>query len=190
MSPSHTSRRRGVAGLRTTGGETLKLVVDYVRQETLDPLKGLGRFLLFGVVGSVSISIGLVILAIALLRLLQGETGAFAGNLSWVPYLICTVAVVVVAGVAVWAIGRGRARPARSPSERRVMSTTGERITRDQVEAKFRELTGEVNEGVESARSQAITVGLAVAVAVVAVVYLMGRRSGRRRSAVVEVRRI
>ena len=65
-----------------------------------------------------------------------------------------------------------------------------ERITRDQIEAKFRELTGDVDEEVESARSQAVTVALAVGVVVVAVVFLIGRRSGRRRSAVVEVRRI
>lgn len=70
------------------------------------------------------------------------------------------------------------------------MSVTGERITRDQIEAKFRELTGEVTDEAESARSQALTVGLAVGVAFVAVVFLIGRRSGRRRSAVVEVRRV
>ena len=69
-------------------------------------------------------------------------------------------------------------------------SPDGEKITRDQIEAKFRELTGEVDEEVASARSQAVTIALAIGVATVAVVYLIGRRSGRRRSAVVEVRRI
>jgi hypothetical protein len=70
------------------------------------------------------------------------------------------------------------------------MTAASERITRDQIEAKFRELTGEVSDEVESTRSQAITIGLAVGVALVAVVFLIGRRNGRRRSAVVEVRRI
>ena len=70
------------------------------------------------------------------------------------------------------------------------MSTGTERITRDQIEAKFRELTGEVTDEAESARSQVVTVGLAVGVVLVAVIFLIGRRSGRRRSAVVEVRRI
>ena len=36
---------------------------------------------------------------------------------------------------------------------------TGERITRDQIEAKFRELTGEVGGEVESARPQILTIG-------------------------------
>ncbi len=70
------------------------------------------------------------------------------------------------------------------------MTTAPEPITRDDIEAKFRELTGEVTEEVESTRSQAITVALAVGVVLVAVVFLIGRRNGRRRSAVVEVRRI
>jgi hypothetical protein len=70
------------------------------------------------------------------------------------------------------------------------MSTPSEPITRDQIEAKFRELTGEVSDEVESTRSQVVTVGLAVVVAAVAVVFLIGRRNGRRKSAIVEVRRI
>jgi hypothetical protein len=98
----------GVGGLRATGGEAARLVVDYIKQETLDPLKGLGRFVLFGVAGSVALAIGLVILAVALLRLLQGETdGAFDGDLSWAPYLICTIVVLAVAGAAVAAVVRG-----------------------------------------------------------------------------------
>lgn len=70
------------------------------------------------------------------------------------------------------------------------MSPDSKPITRDDIEAKFRELTGEANSEVEAVRSQALTIGLAAVVGLVAVVYLIGRRSGRRRSAVVEVRRI
>lgn len=102
------------------GGDTTRLIVDYVKQETLDPLKGLGRFVVFGVAGSVALAIGLVIAAVGLLRLLQGETGgAFHGNWSWVPYLICAVAVVLVAVAAVAAIQRGQAtRPTDRPGQR------------------------------------------------------------------------
>lgn len=70
------------------------------------------------------------------------------------------------------------------------MSPADQKITRDQIEGKLREITGGVTEEVEGARSQAITIGLAAVVVVVAVAYLIGRRGGRRRSAVVEVRRI
>ncbi len=70
------------------------------------------------------------------------------------------------------------------------MSPPEEKITRDQIEAKFRDVTGGVTTEVEGVKSQALAVGLAVAVLTVAVVYLVGRRRGRRRSTIVEVRRI
>jgi hypothetical protein len=70
------------------------------------------------------------------------------------------------------------------------MTSANEPITRDQIEAKFRELTGDVSEEVESSKSQVVTVGLAIGVALVAVVFLIGRRNGRRKSAIVEVRRV
>ena len=70
------------------------------------------------------------------------------------------------------------------------MSQPDGKITRDQIESKFREMTGGVTDEVEEVRSQALAIGLAVLVGSVAVVYLIGRRRGRRRSTIVEVRRI
>ena len=43
---------------------------------------------------------------------------------------------------------------------------------------------------VEGVKSQALAIGLGVVVVTVAVVFLIGRRMGRRRSTIVEVRRI
>jgi hypothetical protein len=111
VTPGRKDNDKGTGRIQAMGGDTLQLVVDYVKQETLQPLKGLGRFIVFGVAGSVVLAIGLVIVAIGLLRVLQGETGStFAGNWSWVPYLICLVAVVGVAIVAVLAVKRGEGR--------------------------------------------------------------------------------
>ena len=70
------------------------------------------------------------------------------------------------------------------------MSVDGAPITRDDIEARFRELNGEVATEVDQARSKLVTVGVAVAVVVIAVAFLAGRRRGRTRSTVVEVRRI
>jgi Putative Actinobacterial Holin-X, holin superfamily III len=108
----------GLGGLRDTGGDLVHLVIDYVKQETLTPLKGLGRYLGLGIAGAVCFSVGLVVLAVAFLRLLQGETSAFDGNLSWVPYLLLTVVVLAVAALAVWRITKGPARPATPDEER------------------------------------------------------------------------
>ncbi|HEX3565828.1 MAG TPA: hypothetical protein VHU17_10690 [Acidimicrobiales bacterium] len=113
MSIRHDDNEKASGRLRSKGNDTFQLIIDYVKQETLEPLKGLGRFVLFGVVGSVALAGGLVILAVALLRVLQGETGTtFSGNLSWLPYVICAVATIGVGAAAVVAIGKGQARRA------------------------------------------------------------------------------
>lgn len=84
-----------------------KLVIAYVKQETIEPIKGLGRFLGFGLAGSALVGVGLVILFLGVLRLLQEETGdVFRGHLSFLPYVITVVACGAVAGGAVKARGR------------------------------------------------------------------------------------
>jgi hypothetical protein len=56
----------------------------------------------------VALTAGAVLLLLAGLRALQGETGtSFTGHLSWVPYLITAVAAVVVMGLAAWRITKG-----------------------------------------------------------------------------------
>ena len=68
--------------------EFLGMVITYVRQETLDPIKALRRFLAFGFAAAVLISIGWLVLSLAVTRLLQAETMPhLTGNLSWIPYM-------------------------------------------------------------------------------------------------------
>ena len=69
-------------------------------------------------------------------------------------------------------------------------STTRERITRADLEAKFRELEGGAREQVASARSTAITAGLIGLVLLLLLAFLLGRRRGKLRSTVVEIRRV
>jgi hypothetical protein len=95
-------------GLTAAGGDFFHLVLDYAKQETLGPLKALGRFLLFGLVGSLAITTGAVLLLLAVLRALQTETGSsFTGHLSWLPYLIVAAAAIAVMGLAAWRITKG-----------------------------------------------------------------------------------
>lgn len=63
-------------------------------------------------------------------------------------------------------------------------------ITRDDIEAKFRELEGEVDERKEQAINIAVVAGVVVVVAVVLVAFRLGRRGGRKRTTVVEIRRV
>ncbi len=69
-------------------------------------------------------------------------------------------------------------------------TAAGERVTRDDLEAKIRELHGGVEETRQSATSTLVTVGAVVAVGVIAVAFLLGRRRGKKRTTVVEVRRL
>jgi hypothetical protein len=82
--------------------ELRDLVVRYFREQTLVPLQKLGRYVGFGVLGSLLLGFGVVFLGMSGLRALQDETGdTFAGDWSWVPYLIMFVALLVGAGI-VW----------------------------------------------------------------------------------------
>ncbi len=64
------------------------------------------------------------------------------------------------------------------------------RITRADLEAKLRQVRGEVEEKGEAARSTGLVVALAGVAALVGLAFLLGRRRGRRKSTVVEIRRV
>ena len=64
------------------------------------------------------------------------------------------------------------------------------KITRDDIESKFRELQGDATETVDDAKGVAVTAAIAVGVIVVAAVFILGRRRGRRKSTIVEIRRL
>lgn len=91
-------------GLGTQVNELLGLIIAYAKQETLLPLKSLGRFIAFGVAGVLLLAVGGVILTLTAVRVVQTETGNHLhGELTWVPYL----GGVVVAGAgALWATVR------------------------------------------------------------------------------------
>jgi hypothetical protein len=77
--------------------ELWDLVRAYAKQETVEPIRGLGRYAAFGIAGSLLLSIGLVLLLLGGLRALQTETGdTFEGNWSWAPYLIALAGAGVV----------------------------------------------------------------------------------------------
>ena len=97
--------------LPTLAVELKELVVTYAREQTIEPIKGLGRFVAWGLAGSTVLALGLVLLVLALLRVLQTELDTvFDGNWSFAPYVITLVVCVVVAGMAAKAIGSARRR--------------------------------------------------------------------------------
>src|SRR5690349_14830687 len=101
--------RSGDKSLPTQIGELWRLVLAYFRQETVEPVRNLGRFVAFGVGGSLLLGLGVGLLILATLRFFQTETGStFTGHWSWAPYFIMLIVAVVlaVAAMAGWSMTR------------------------------------------------------------------------------------
>jgi len=95
-------------GPATQVAELKDLVVGYAKQETVDPLRTLGRYLGFGLAGSAALALGLFLLLLALLRGLQ-ELDVFndpaeldGGTFSWAPYFITGTVGTAVAAIFMW----------------------------------------------------------------------------------------
>ena len=96
-SPKRTTTKRP-APIPSAVAELWELLVAYLKQETTEPLKSLGRVIGFGLAGSLAIGVGVVFFAIGGLRLLQAETDAFHGNWSFVPYVLMILLLLGMAG--------------------------------------------------------------------------------------------
>jgi hypothetical protein len=70
------------------------------------------------------------------------------------------------------------------------MAMASEHVTPEDIRAKLTEIDGSIQSTKEAAAPIGIAVGATVVVAVVALAYLWGRRRGRKRQTVVEIRRI
>ena len=87
------------------GQDVSELLVAYAPQETVEPLRGLGRWIGAGAGGSILIATGISLLLLSALRALQTETGTtFTGSLSWLPYVIVLLGAVLVGAGSYWAV--------------------------------------------------------------------------------------
>jgi hypothetical protein len=95
-------------GLGTHFNELLALVTAYAKQETVAPLKNLGRYIAWGAIGIVMFSTGAVFATLTAIRVVQSETGRHLhGELTWVPYLAGMLVAVLGAAWAASKIIRG-----------------------------------------------------------------------------------
>jgi len=63
-------------------------------------------------------------------------------------------------------------------------------IARSDIEAKLREIQKATEAGADAAKGAGVAASAAVAGVVVVLVFLLGRRSGKKRRTIVEVRRV
>lgn len=84
--------------------EELKLMVtDYAKQETVEPLKNLGLWAAFGIVGALLLAIGAFLTGLGTLRLFQ-KMDWTEGTWSFTPYMIVFALLMVIAGMCFWAM--------------------------------------------------------------------------------------
>lgn len=67
---------------------------------------------------------------------------------------------------------------------------TSQRITRDDIEAKLREAVDGTRREVASARTTLVVVGAVALLMVAGLAFFIGGRRGRKRTTVVEIRRV
>ncbi len=70
------------------------------------------------------------------------------------------------------------------------MRTAGRPITRADLESAFQRVVGHGEQAVESGTPTALVIAAATALCVVALAYLAGKRRGRHKSSVIEIRRL
>lgn len=90
--------------------EIRDLAVRYIKEETIAPVKQMGRFALFGAIGSLFVGFGSVLLLLGALRFLQEQFTVLNGTLSWLPYLIVAVIAALVIALTMWRIVSGSAK--------------------------------------------------------------------------------
>lgn len=78
--------------------DLITLVTTYLKEQTLVPLKRLGRYIGLGIAGSVFMSLGLLLLSLGFLRYLQ-TLSPFEDTFSFAPYLLVVVADIAVIGI-------------------------------------------------------------------------------------------
>jgi DMSO/TMAO reductase YedYZ heme-binding membrane subunit len=67
---------------------------------------------------------------------------------------------------------------------------TGQRITRDDLERRFSALQGELRGKVADRKQTLITAAGVAAAVLLLIVFLLGKRSGKRKTTLVEIRRV
>ena len=105
--------------LPTLVSELWDLVVRYAKQETLDPVRALWRYLRWGVPGALLLAVGVPLLLLGGLRAAQDELSPHLdGNLSWVPYAMVIAACAVIIALLVRGIGADKRRIQRERRKR------------------------------------------------------------------------
>ena len=98
------------ASLQRDFDEIRSIAVRYIKDETLQPVKDLGRFAAFGALGSLFVGFGTVLILLGALRYLQWQFRVLDGSLSWIPYLVVVILAAGVIALTGWRIVSGTSK--------------------------------------------------------------------------------
>jgi hypothetical protein len=93
--------------------ELWEMLISYAKQETVEPLKGLLRFVGFGIAAMLFLGTGVLLMSVSVLRLLQTKEPfgwSLTGNLTVIPYIVSLVVLAVLIALAVAAIKPKRSK--------------------------------------------------------------------------------
>ena len=89
--------------------ELVDLVIAYAKQETLEPLKGLGKNALKGLGGAFLLGMGGLFVSIGALRAMQTETDWFEEhNATYLPYFLTIMVLLVLSAIGWVGLGPGK----------------------------------------------------------------------------------
>jgi hypothetical protein len=89
--------------------ELIDLVIAYAKQETLEPLKGLGKKAALGLGGAALLGVGGLFSSIGALRAMQTETDWFdEHNATYLPYILTVILLLVLSLIGWVGLGPGK----------------------------------------------------------------------------------
>jgi hypothetical protein len=89
--------------------ELVDLVIAYAKQETIEPLKGLGKKAALGLGGALLLGLGGVFASIGALRAMQTETEWFEEqNLTYLPYIFTVIFLLLLSLIGWVGLGPGK----------------------------------------------------------------------------------
>lgn len=98
------------ASLQRDLEEIRTLALRYIKDETIKPVKDMGRFVAYGAIGSLFVGFGTLLLLVGAMRFMQEQFKVLDGTLSWIPYLVVVVLATSVIALVLWRVVSGTAK--------------------------------------------------------------------------------
>jgi hypothetical protein len=167
--------------------DVVETVIAYAKQETLEPLRGAGRWVAIGTVASLSVSIGLAFVLVGVLRLISAISGdAFQSGWSFVPYLIVFLLGLMSVMVTLTRVKKRTLWGFMTDDQDQSAEA---KFTSADIESKLKNIQNLIQGRLQDEKQTVIGAAVGAGFIALLVAYFAGKRRGRKNSAYVEIRR-